>query len=53
LFLPRCRTLHLPLLNLQQWIIFLGSLMLVLNHEDHRNEGSISAIDLEKSFDSF
>lgn len=41
------------LLALQQWIISLGSLMLFLNHEDHRNEGSIPAIDLEKSFDSF
>lgn len=27
--------------------------MLFLNCEDHRNEGSIPAIDLEKSFDSF
>lgn len=41
------------LLVLQRWIISLGSLMLFLNCEVHRNKGSIPAIDLEKSFDSF
>lgn len=42
----------LPLV-LQRWIISLGSLMLFLICEVHRNKSSIHAIDLEKCFDSF
>lgn len=56
-----CRQRHIQhirinfylLLALQQWIIYLVSLMLFLNREDHKNEGSIPAVDLETSFDSF